>query len=289
MTPTDVARSVNRWRRTAKRRWGRLPGRLFIPETSLAVRYLDGMNERLRTAMLRSGVDPAGLADAAGVDAKTVSRWLGGRIPHRRSRILIAQRLGEEESTLWPFARPDQAPGGPATAEVLAAWAHRADISTALWVALLDGARERVDLLGYAYPFLFELTPQATSMLAEKCQQGLRLRVAVADPDCPHVVERDSLEQLGGTLAGRIRLTLMWLQELANTPNAAVGVHSVHLYNSVFRFDDQMIVTPHLFRVHGYQHPALHLRRLSAFGLFESFAEQFQQVWDTVRLVEAVQ
>lgn len=50
-----------------------------------------------------------------------------------------------------------------------------------------------------------------------------------------------------------------------------------------------MIVTPHLFRVHGYQHPALHLRRLSAFGLFESFAEQFQQVWDTVRLVEAVQ
>jgi hypothetical protein len=49
-----------------------------------------------------------------------------------------------------------------------------------------------------------------------------------------------------------------------------------------------MIVTPHLFRAHGYQHPALHLRRLSGFGLFESFAEQFQQVWDTVRLVETV-
>jgi len=53
-------------------------------------------------------------------------------------------------------------------------------------------------------------------------------------------------------------------------------------------FDDQMIVTPNLFRAHGYQHPALHLRRLSAFGLFEFLAEQFQQVWDTVRLMEAV-
>jgi hypothetical protein len=48
-----------------------------------------------------------------------------------------------------------------------------------------------------------------------------------------------------------------------------------------------MIVTPHLFRAHGYQHPALRLRRLSPFGLFDSFAEQFQQVWDTVRLIGA--
>jgi hypothetical protein len=109
----------------------------------------------------------------------------------------------------------------------------------------------------------------------------------VADPDCAQVAERDALEQLGGTLAGHIRLALMWLQELATTPNAAVGLHAVHLYNSVFRFDDQMIVTPHLFRAHGCRHPALHLRRLTAFGRFESFAEQFQQVWDTVRLVEA--
>ena len=256
------------------------------PKRHQASAILTGMNERLRTAMLRAGVDSVGLAHAAGVDAKTVSRWLGGRVPHRRSRVLIAQRLGEDESTLWPSARPDQAPGGPATPEVLGAWAHRADIPTTLWVALLEGARERIDLLGYAYPFLFELTPQATALLAERCRQGLRVRIAVADPDCPHVAERDALEQLNGTLTGRVRLTLMWLQELAATPNAAVGVHAVHLYNSVFRFDDQMIVTPHLFRAHGYQHPALHLRRLSAFGMFESFAEQFQQVWDTVRFVE---
>lgn len=55
---------------------------------------------------------------------------------------------------------------------------------------------------------------------------------------------------------------------------------------SVFRFDDQMIVTPHVFRAHGYQHPTLHLRRLSPYGIFETFAEQFQQIWDTVREVE---
>jgi hypothetical protein len=95
------------------------------------------------------------------------------------------------------------------------------------------------------------------------------------------------LEQLGGTLAGRVRTALRWLAPLADCPNATVGLHTVHLYNAVYRFDDQMIVTPYLFRAHGYQHPALHVRRLSAHGIFESFAEQFQQVWDTTRPIEA--
>jgi hypothetical protein len=246
------------------------------------------MNARLRAAMARSGVGAAELADAAGVDSKTVSRWLGGRVPHRRTRVLIAQRLGEDEATLWPGARPDQAPGASATPEVVGAWAHRADMPTSLWVALLNGARHQVDLLGYAYPMLWESAPDSVETLVTRCAAGLRARVAVADPDCAHVAERDALEQLGGTLPGRIRLALHWLEPLAATPNATVGLHAVHLYNSIFRFDDQMIVTPHIFRGHGYQHPTLHLRRLSPHGIFETFAEQFQQVWDTAHAVREV-
>jgi len=61
------------------------------------------------------------------------------------------------------------------------------------------------------------------------------------------------------------------------------------LYNSIFRFDDEMIVTPHLFRAHGYQHPALLIRRLSPHGVFDSFAEQFQQVWDGTRPVHTME
>jgi hypothetical protein len=49
-----------------------------------------------------------------------------------------------------------------------------------------------------------------------------------------------------------------------------------------FRFDSEMIVTPYLFRARGYQHTALHLRQLSQHGIFESFADQFEQIWGTV-------
>jgi transcriptional regulator with XRE-family HTH domain len=108
------------------------------------------MNERLRTAMLRSGLDAAALAQAVDVDVKTVSRWLDGRVPHQRTRIRIAQRLGEAQGSLWPVSRPDLAPGSETTSEVLGAWAHRANVPAQLWTGLIANVKQRVDLLGYS-------------------------------------------------------------------------------------------------------------------------------------------
>jgi Domain of unknown function (DUF5919) len=122
-------------------------------------------------------------------------------------------------------------------------------------------------------------------LLAAKCEAGAKVRIALADPDCSHVAERDEFEQLAGTLPGRIRTTLNHLRDLSAIPGVDVGLHAVHLYNAVYRFDDQMIVTPYLYRARGYQHPALYLRQLSRFGIFASFAEQAEQIWATTQPV----
>jgi hypothetical protein len=233
--------------------------------------------------MLRAQLDSAGLAAAVGVDVKTVNRWLGGRMPHQRTRVAVAVVLGESEADLWPQARPDLNPGSAATAEVLGAYAHRADIPQELWTSLFAGATERIDLLGYAYPFVLELLPDAMARVADKCARGARVRMAFADPDCAHVAERDGLEQMSGTLPGRIRNAMNVIQPLLDIDGVDIGLHTVHLYNSVFRFDNQMIVTPHLFRARGYQHPAVHLRELSLHGIFGSYADQFEQIWQTVK------
>jgi len=232
--------------------------------------------------MLRAQLDSAGLASAVSVDVKTVNRWLAGRVPHQRTRIAVAVVLGEPEADLWPQARPDLAPGGNVLGEVVGAYAHRADIPQALWTSLLSRATHRVDLLGYAYPFIVETMPDAVALLTAKCEAGLRLRMAFADPDCAHVGERDQLEQMGGTLPGRIRNALNFFGPLLDIPGVQVGLHTVHLYNAVFRFDTQMIVTPYLYRARGYQHTALHLRELSPYGIFASYADQFEQIWQTV-------
>jgi hypothetical protein len=51
----------------------------------------------------------------------------------------------------------------------------------------------------------------------------------------------------------------LWLLRLALGPASGVP-----LYNAIYRFDDEMLVTPYLYRLHGYQHPLLHLRQLGA-------------------------
>jgi hypothetical protein len=238
------------------------------------------VNERLQTAMLRTGVSGEDVARAAGVDAKTAGRWVAGRVPHRRSRVAVAKLLGEREEELWPASRPDVAPGSPATGEIVAAWARRADVPHSVWRGLLAGARERIDVLGYAVPFVWELEPRMAEQIGE---QGVKARIALCDPDCAHALERDTLEQLDGTLPGRMRNALTMLGRVRGVPGVQIGLHQVHLYNSIYRFDDRMIVTPYLYRARGFEHPALHLRRLSPFGMFERYAAQFEDVWATVR------
>jgi hypothetical protein len=125
------------------------------------------------------------------------------------------------------------------------------------------------------------LAADSMRRLADKAAAGARIRLAFADPDCGHVAERDALEQIGGTLPGRIRNALNFCEPLHDVAGIEIGLHTVHLYNAMYRFDQQMIVTPYLYRARGYQHPSLHLRELSPYGIFASFADQFEQIWQT--------
>jgi hypothetical protein len=189
------------------------------------------------------------LARQVEVDPKTVQRWIGGRVPHPRHRWKICDLLGQ------------------------------ADTPSQLWSGMLERVRTNLDLLGYAMLFFPEQHPQLARLLDEKCASGLRVRIALADPDCEEVDARDRLEGLGGTLPGRIRSTVQHLEALLSNPGVEVRYHAVPLYNATYRFDDLMLVTPYLYRLHGYQHPLLHLKRLGPAGIFESYAQQFEAIW----------
>ncbi len=203
-------------------------------------------NERLRSAMAKAGKDIANLADATAVDPKTVQRWLAGRVPHPRHRWVIASLVDEDEGHLWPSARPDLSSGAEATPEIISAYAHRVDVPRTKWSELLATSRRHVDILGYSFLFFPEQHINLAKVIEKNCASGCRVRIAVADPDGDQVFDRDALEQLNGTLP----------------------------------VDDQMIVTPYLYRAHGFQHPALHIRRLGPYGLFANFLEQFDQIWE---------
>jgi transcriptional regulator with XRE-family HTH domain len=240
------------------------------------------MNERLRAAMTAKGVEIETLARLVSVDPKTVQRWLAGRAPHPRHRWKVCDLLSQSEQELWPQVGLG-ASGAHHTSEIVAAYAHRADAPSQLWSAMLDRVRTNVDLLGYAMLFFPEQHPGLAQILSEKCASGLRVRVALADPDGAEVKARDALEGLGGTLPARIRSTMSHLGPLLSNIGVEICYHDIPLYNALYRFDDQMLITPYLYKLHGYQHPLLHVKRLGPAGLFECYAQQFEAIWNESR------
>lgn len=74
-------------------------------------------------------------------------------------------------------------------------------------------------------------------------------------------------------------MTLAHLRGVLRLPSVELRLHGVHLYNAVYRFDDEMVVTPYLPAAHGFQHPLLHLRRLGPYGIFATFEDQLEGLW----------
>lgn len=239
-------------------------------------------NERLSDAMTRAAISADQLAEAVEVDPKTVWRWASNGIVPRRvgMKQRVADVLGVDPSDLWPEPPPVATTQDlQVTDEVVAVWSHRADVPKAEWWAVLAAAELQIDLLGYAMQFLPEDHSRLEHLLTEKANRGCRVRIALADPDSPYVADRDAEEGLGGTLAARIKTTVGHFKRLFVVDGIDLRLHETRMYNSVFRGDDQMFFTPHLYGLQGYRAPLLHVRRLTDDGLFDGLAAHFERVW----------
>jgi transcriptional regulator with XRE-family HTH domain len=237
-------------------------------------------NERLRDALLQAGLSTDDAADKLGVDRKTVERWMTqDRTPYPRYRNALATMLGQPESYLWPTAVPPERQAKIAASEIVGVFPHRTSVPLDLWEQLLAAATDRVDVLVHAGQFLVE-QPAFIRTLAEKAAAGVTVRINFGDPASRAVSLRSEEEQLGkGVLAARIKYGLAAYKPLLGTPGIEFRFHRTTLYNSIFRFDEQMIVNTHVYGVPGAHAPALHLRKLGAGDLFDTYAKSFVDVW----------
>lgn len=243
-------------------------------------------NERLRAAMHHSRTDAAALAEKIAVDPKTVSRWLGGRVPHAQSRYAVAEALQQNEEYLWPQATRAEANPSGAVAELVQAFPFRADVDPAHWWSMITHARQQIDFLGFTLYFLPQQHPQLIDTLAEKASSGCRIRLVLADPESPYVRLREDEEQDPITITARIKTSLRAFKPLLGQKGVELRYQDAPLYSSIFRFDDDMFVTPHLYATPGNRAPLLHLRRLGPNGLFSRFSTHFESIWSTTTPAE---
>ena len=238
-------------------------------------------NERLRAGFARAGLTNDDVADRAGVDPKTVQRWIKGRVPHPRHRYLVAELLEEDEDFLWPGSRrPD--PTASVATELVTAYAYRSELDLRRWWEFFVRAERQIDLLGFTLYFLPQQHPGLIGLLEEKIAAGCQVRAALADPSSPHVQWRDDEEHQAITIKVRIQSALDAFGPVMDH-GAEFRFQEAPLYNSIFRFDDEMLVTPHLYATPGHAAPLLHLRRLMPNGLFERFASHFESVWSDAK------
>ena len=242
-------------------------------------------NERLRDAILDAGLTLEQVAEKAGVDAKTVERWTtnGSRMPYPRHRRSLAALLGQPESYLWPTAVPPERQATIAASEIIKVYPYRNAIPHEVWDRLFVQAIDRIDILVQAGQFLVE-RPDFVTTLAAKASRGVNIRIAFGDPDCDAVALRSEEEHLGtGVLTARIKYGLAAHTPLVGTPGIEFRFHGTTLYNSIFRFDDEMIVNNHVYGAPGAHAPAMHLRKLGAGTLFATYAASFTEVWSLSR------
>jgi hypothetical protein len=238
-------------------------------------------NERLRGALAARALTVDAVAAQAGVDPKTVQRWLAGRIPHARHRWAIAALVREDEAYLWPAAVSNRGQPDAVAHELLNLYPHRADVPPALWRTLFDQVNQRLDILVYAAVFLPEQQLDLLDLLKARAAAGCTVRIALGDPSSPKLLERGAEEKFGAGIVSRAENALRHYEPLHNRPGIEIRVHGTTLYNSIYRFNDAMLVNTHVWGLSAFAAPVLHLRRLVDGGLFDTFAQSFEAVWAT--------
>lgn len=244
-------------------------------------------NERLRAALARDRWTVSGFADALSVDHKTVERWITkDRTPHRTTVIAAARLLSEDPAYLWPdFGRrvvSDETHG-----EVITVYPERSSVPNSLWLSLLRAATDSIDLLVYAGLHLPEANPSWPEEIRTKCGESVKVRIAFGDPESANVRARGDEEGVGAGLAARINYALAWHRPIFDCPNLSIALHSTVLYNSILRFDDQMLVNPHIYSMPAFRAPIIHLRRIPGGPLFQTYAECFERIWSASRPFDA--
>jgi hypothetical protein len=204
-----------------------------------------------------------------------------GRVPHQRHRRRTSELLEVEESALWPGLFDGASPDTSTSSEIVAVYPHRGAVPHSVWRRLVEDSQRNVDILVYAGLFLIDSNPDLPNRLIERAGEGLQARLLFGDPDSDVVAWRGDEEGIGSHLAARIRLSLTYLEPTLGVQGIDVRQHHTVLYNSLYRFDDELLVNTHVMGSPAPQNPVIHVRRVAGGRLFDHYLASFGRAWES--------
>jgi hypothetical protein len=198
----------------------------------------------------------------------------------------MAKLLGTDEAYLWPEIVDDLRAKSASEAEFLHLYPHRGAVPASLWETLLDRATDCIDVLIFSGLFLSDSHGDLTDTLLAKARKGTKIRIALGDPSSDAVAERAAEEEIGDGLAARIKLSQRYLRPALEAHGIELRTHTTTLYNSLYRFDEDILINTHVYGAPAAQNPVFHLRRVPGGRLFEHYLTSFERVWSTATPIE---
>ncbi|MFC6595702.1 DUF5919 domain-containing protein [Kitasatospora paranensis] len=196
----------------------------------------------------------------------------------------MSEALGVNEAMLWPNVVRSAIKTGP-DREIVSVYPYRSACPSSAWGQLISEAKADLLFAGYTNYFLWLEQPNFLGTLRAKAQAGCRVRFLLGDPSSETTAQRERIEDVALTVSTRIRITLENLAKLRDVEGVEARLSASddatnHVSLSVFRFDAQALVTPHLARFVGHDSPMMHLRRQQDGGMFDRFAEHAEELWE---------
>ncbi|MEV0689836.1 DUF5919 domain-containing protein [Streptomyces sp. NPDC050388] len=184
---------------------------------------------------------------------------------------------------LWPKLVQERVKTGN-DRELVHSYPYRSACPSTVWTELVESATDELFFAGYTNYFFWTQVPHFTETLRRKAESGCRVRFLLGDPAGEVTRQREEIEDVALSVSTRIRVTLEHLERLGPLGNVearfSVPLDAInHVSLSVFRFDSEALVTPHLARLVGHDSPLLHLRKHGDGGMFDRFTEHAEELW----------
>ena len=229
------------------------------------------MNETLCRALLRARLTEEDVAAHLQVDPKTVRRWLEGRVPYLRHRWALAAMLGVDETDLWPQMRAAHA----RPAEVRAIYPRLGTVPREVWLGLFSSAKQEIDILTVGeMPFAGD--PAIMAALIDRARAGVRVRICLArthglraGPDAR------TADDAGPAPAGHAAPCA----PLRQIGNVQIRQYQATTYHSIYRVDDQLLVSQHAYGIPLQETPVLRLQHAGSATMVPMYLAEFERIW----------
>lgn len=197
-------------------------------------------------------------------------------MPYPRYRDALAAMTGWATRDLWP-----KLPGSPGPVargdEVRVVYPHRAAVPPDAWSRLFTLAEREISILAYSALFLAE-NLSVSAVLRDKAKAGVRVRIALGEPDGARVADRGDEENVGDGMSARIRTALVGYRPIIEA-GAELRLHDTVLYNSIYRADKELLVNAHVYGHPASHAPIIHLQQQGCEGAVTTYLDSFERVW----------